>query len=127
MAAQGTARLAEHRSRDDVGIGRNSGRPKRGGRQCGDNEYFSACWYELQLLLNSGNHRHRDKAPIDWVYFAGQMTQVHFDGLLGNSQLLCDIAVPVPRSDQGEDFLLAGRDPRLARKSRRSASGLHVV
>ena len=36
------------------------------------NQYFNASWYELQLLLNSGNHRHRDRTPVDWVYFIGQ-------------------------------------------------------
>ena len=30
------------------------------------NEYFNNCWYELQLLLNDGRHRHRAKEPIDW-------------------------------------------------------------
>ena len=32
------------------------------------NEYFTAAWYELQIVLNSGNHQHRDRAPVDWVY-----------------------------------------------------------
>ena len=32
------------------------------------NEYFNSSWYELQVLLNSGNHQHRDRAPVDWVY-----------------------------------------------------------
>ena len=35
------------------------------------NEYFDASWYELQLLLNSGNHRHRDRLPVDWIYVIG--------------------------------------------------------
>src|SRR5262249_37242891 len=35
------------------------------------NEYFNACWYELQVLLNSGNHRHRDSQPVDWIYVIG--------------------------------------------------------
>jgi hypothetical protein len=35
------------------------------------NEYFNACWYELQVLLNSGNHRHRDTQPVDWIYVIG--------------------------------------------------------
>ena len=33
------------------------------------NEYFNSAWYELQLLLNNGNHRHHGRLPIDWVYF----------------------------------------------------------
>jgi hypothetical protein len=36
------------------------------------NKYLSASWYELQIILNSGNHRHRDRAPVDWVYLIGQ-------------------------------------------------------
>jgi hypothetical protein len=32
------------------------------------NEYFNASWYELQIVLNSGNHQHRDRSPVDWVY-----------------------------------------------------------
>jgi hypothetical protein len=32
------------------------------------NEYFNASWYELQIVLNSGNHQHRDQSPVDWVY-----------------------------------------------------------
>jgi hypothetical protein len=36
------------------------------------NEYFEATWYELQIVLNSGNHQHRDREPVDWVYMVGQ-------------------------------------------------------
>ncbi len=36
------------------------------------NEYFDNSWYELQLLLNNGNHQHDEKRPIDWVYFMGR-------------------------------------------------------
>ena len=36
------------------------------------NEYFSAAWYELQVILNSGNHQHRDRSPVDWVYVIGR-------------------------------------------------------
>lgn len=32
------------------------------------NEYLTASWYELQIVLNSGNHQHRDRRPVDWVY-----------------------------------------------------------
>ncbi|MGH9502440.1 MAG: hypothetical protein ACRD20_06285 [Terriglobales bacterium] len=35
------------------------------------NEYLSAAWYELQILLNSGNHQHRERSPVDWVYLIG--------------------------------------------------------
>jgi hypothetical protein len=32
------------------------------------NEYFSNAWYEVQLLVNSGNHRRHGRQPVDWVY-----------------------------------------------------------
>lgn len=35
------------------------------------NEYFNASWYQLQILLNSGSHRHRNRLPIDWLYVIG--------------------------------------------------------
>jgi cytochrome c553 len=35
------------------------------------NEYFSNAWYELQVVLNDGGHRHHGKLPIDWVYLIG--------------------------------------------------------
>jgi hypothetical protein len=35
------------------------------------NQYFNASWYELQVLLNSGNHRHRERSPVDWIYVIG--------------------------------------------------------
>jgi hypothetical protein len=36
------------------------------------NEYFDASWYELQMLLNSGNHRHHGRLPVDWIYLIGR-------------------------------------------------------
>ncbi len=41
------------------------------------NEYLSASWYELQIILNSGNHRHRDRTPVDWVYLIGQFRNLY--------------------------------------------------
>jgi hypothetical protein len=41
------------------------------------NQYFSASWYELQLILNSGNHQHRDRAPVDWVYMVGRYRDLY--------------------------------------------------
>lgn len=37
------------------------------------NEYFNSSWYELQILLNAGNHQHRDRGPVDWVYMTGRI------------------------------------------------------
>src|SRR5260370_6990460 len=41
------------------------------------NEYLSASWYELQIVLNSGNHQHRDRTPVDWVYLIGPSPDLH--------------------------------------------------
>jgi hypothetical protein len=37
------------------------------------NEYFDNAWYELQILLNDGDHRHHGRGPVDWVYMAGRV------------------------------------------------------
>jgi hypothetical protein len=41
------------------------------------NEYFTASWYELQIILNSGNHQHRDRGPVDWVYLIGRFPDLY--------------------------------------------------
>jgi hypothetical protein len=41
------------------------------------NEYLSAAWYELQILVNSGNHQHHNRAPVDWVYLVGQFQALY--------------------------------------------------
>jgi hypothetical protein len=41
------------------------------------NEYFNAAWYELQIVLNSGNHQHRDRGPVDWVYVIGRFNDLY--------------------------------------------------
>jgi len=41
------------------------------------NEYLSASWYELQIILNSGNHQHRDRTPVDWIYLVGQVRDLY--------------------------------------------------
>ena len=38
---------------------------------------FNASWYELQVILNSGNHRHHDRTPVDWVYVIGQFLDLY--------------------------------------------------
>ena len=42
------------------------------------NEYFTAAWYELQILLNSGNHQHRDRGPVNWVYLIGRFNDLYY-------------------------------------------------
>jgi len=37
------------------------------------NEYFNNAWYELQVVVNSGDHRHQRRLPVDWVYLAGRL------------------------------------------------------
>jgi len=41
------------------------------------NEYFNSAWYELQVLLNSGNHRHKDRTPVDWLYVIGSFQDLY--------------------------------------------------
>ncbi len=41
------------------------------------NEYLTAAWYELQIVLNSGDHQHRDRGPVDWVYVIGGFLDLH--------------------------------------------------
>jgi hypothetical protein len=41
------------------------------------NEYFAASWYELQVVLNSGNHQHLDRGPIDWTYLIGRFLDLY--------------------------------------------------
>jgi hypothetical protein len=41
------------------------------------NEYFTASWYELQIVLNSGNHEHRDRGPLDWLYLIGRFLDLY--------------------------------------------------
>ena len=41
------------------------------------NEYFNASWYALQTVLNTGSHRHRDRAPVDWVYVIGRFQDLY--------------------------------------------------
>jgi hypothetical protein len=42
-----------------------------------NNEYFTAAWYELQIVLNSGNHQRRDRGPVDWVYLIGRFHDLY--------------------------------------------------
>lgn len=41
------------------------------------NEYLSAAWYELQIVLNSGDHQDRERGPVDWVYLIGGFLDLH--------------------------------------------------
>ena len=41
------------------------------------NEYLSASWYQLQIILNSGNHRHTGRTPVDWVYVIAHFHELY--------------------------------------------------
>jgi hypothetical protein len=41
------------------------------------NEYFTAAWYELQIVVNSGSHARRDRSPVDWVYVVGNFLDLY--------------------------------------------------
>jgi hypothetical protein len=47
------------------------------GGSASTNEYFTAAWYELQIILNSGNHQHQDRGPVDWVYLIGRFNDLY--------------------------------------------------
>jgi hypothetical protein len=38
------------------------------GRSALTNEYFNNAWYEVQEIVNNGNHRHHGRGPVDWLY-----------------------------------------------------------
>jgi hypothetical protein len=50
--------------------------PSGMGRSALTNEYFNNAWYEVQILVNSGNHRHQGRLPIDWVYVIGHFLEL---------------------------------------------------
>jgi hypothetical protein len=41
------------------------------------NEYFDASWYGLEMLVNCGNHLHRERLPVDWVYLIGRFLDLY--------------------------------------------------
>jgi len=40
-------------------------------------EYFNNAWYELQIVLNSGNHRRHGRTPVDWVYVVDRFRDMY--------------------------------------------------
>ncbi len=64
------------------------------------NEYFNNAWYELQILANSGSHRHHGRTPVDWPYIAGHFREL--DRLSGRhepARLLIAIAKAMQSTD----------------------------
>jgi hypothetical protein len=41
------------------------------------NEYFNNAWYELQIVVNSGNHRRHGRTPVDWVYLIDRFRDMY--------------------------------------------------
>jgi hypothetical protein len=41
------------------------------------NEYFNSAWYQVQVMLNSGNHRHKGRTPVDWLYLIGSFQDLY--------------------------------------------------
>ena len=71
------------------------------------NEYFNNCWYQLQIQLNSGNHAHSGRAPIDWVYLAGhEQSLEHLSGRPEPGRLLA-MAI---RANQSTDIASGPQD-----------------
>ena len=73
------------------------------------NEYFNAAWYELQILLNAGNHQHRDRSPVDWVYVIGRFRNLFAQTHQAEPTRLL---VAVTKSWQSSDPHLGPEDPR---------------
>jgi len=64
------------------------------------NQYFDASWYELQVLVNSGNHRHFDRTPVDWVYVIGRFQNLYREsGLPEPARLLVALIKSMQSTD----------------------------
>ncbi len=86
------------------------------------NEYFMASWYELQVVLNSGNHQRRDRSPVDWVYLIGRFHDLYSQTRQPEpARLLVAIIKALQSTDPGlrpDDFKQGWRpdqniDPRI--------------
>jgi hypothetical protein len=67
------------------------------------NEYLTAGWYELQIVLNTGNHQHHGRSPIDWVYLIGQFHNLY---LLSHNPEPVRLLVAVTKALQSTDVHL---------------------
>jgi hypothetical protein len=43
------------------------------------NEYYDNAWYQVQLLVNTGNHRRHGREPIDWPYVVGRFKAMYLE------------------------------------------------
>jgi hypothetical protein len=71
------------------------------------NEYLSASWYELQIILNSGGHQHRDRTPVDWIYVIDHFRDFH---LLSHRAEPARLLVAVTKALQSTDPSLGPDD-----------------
>jgi len=63
-------------------------------------EYLNSSWYTLQVILNSGNHSHRDHAPVDWVYIIGHIKELYsFTGVPEPTRLLVAVTKAMQSTD----------------------------
>ncbi len=70
------------------------------GRSALTNEYFNNAWYQVQLLVNSGNHRHHERLPVDWVYVIGHFLDLEkLSGLPEPGRLLIAVAKAMQSTD----------------------------
>lgn len=78
------------------------------------NEYFDSAWYEVQFLLNSGNHRHHGRQPLDWVYLIDRFRGLYRESHRPEpSRLLVAVIKAMQSSDPkiGPDNQLRGWRP----------------
>ena len=67
------------------------------------NEYFNNAWYEVQILVNSGNHRHHGQSPVDWVYIAGHFLDLQrLSGRPEPGRLLVAVAKAMQSAESGD-------------------------
>ncbi len=63
-------------------------------------EYFNNAWYELQVVLNSGGHRHSGKYPLDWIYLAAHIQNLQkLSGRAEPGRLLVAVIKAMQSSD----------------------------
>ena len=80
-----------------------------------NNEYFDASWYALQVIVNSGNHRHRERTPVDWVYLIGRFLDLYRETHRPEpARLLVDVIKAMQSTDprQGPGNHVQGWNPR---------------
>jgi hypothetical protein len=66
------------------------------------NEYFNTSWYELQVIVNSGHHRHRGRLPVDWIYLVGAFQRLYRESRVPEpGRLLVTLIKSIQSTDPG--------------------------